>query len=544
MEHRTKLLATLLLSIAPASLAAAQSPSPGHRLFSPRPGTDTFLVDDQGEIVHSWPSAHSAGLSVRLLQDGTLVRAIVTGSTVAAVALNGEGGGIQMQAWDGTLLWDYRYDTNGVLQHHDIEVMPNGNVLFLAWDERTEAEALALGRDPALASGLHFPDSILEVRPTGPTTGTIVWEWHAWDHLIQDHDATKGNYGVVADHPELIDINWPPGLPGGELHHLNSVDYDPVHDLIVVSAHTQNEIWVIDHGTTTAEAAGHTGGARGKGGDLLYRWGNPQVYGRGTSLDQTLFKQHSAKFVPSGFPGAGNLTIFNNQVDGNTRSEVIEIELPLDALGDFVDPGASAWGPAAPVWSYADGTNFYSQFMSSAERLPNGNTLICSSLQGRLFEIQPDGTNVWELAVPSDITSASFMVAYVERTLWQTNAEVSARAGGTTELDLSMGTEFAGDAYMLVGSLAGTSPGFTLHGFHVPLNIDSYFRYLFRVPAGPYHAGNFGLLDATGSAHATFTVPPGVATAGLEFDHLFLTAHPTRYFLSGVSNVERMTITP
>ena len=64
----------------------------------------------------------------------------------------------------------------------------------------------------------HFmPDSLVEIKPTGKTTGEVVWEWHLWDHLVQDHDSTKANFGVVADHPELVDANFTPEpfAPGG-----------------------------------------------------------------------------------------------------------------------------------------------------------------------------------------------------------------------------------------------------------------------------------------------------------------------------------------
>ncbi|MGC8644373.1 MAG: hypothetical protein ACP5XB_31305, partial [Isosphaeraceae bacterium] len=57
-------------------------------------------------------------------------------------------------------------------------------------------------------------------------------------------------------------------------------------DQILLSVHSFSEIWIIDHGTTTAEAATHKGGRSGKGGDLLYRWGNPQAYRAGTAADQ------------------------------------------------------------------------------------------------------------------------------------------------------------------------------------------------------------------------------------------------------------------
>ena len=82
--------------------------------------------------------------------------------------------------------------------------------------------------------------------------------------------------------------------------HVNAVAYNAELDQIVLSSPHFNEIWIIDHGTTTEEAKGHTGGRWGKGGDILYRWGNPRAYRNGTKLDQRLFYQHNIQWIPKG----------------------------------------------------------------------------------------------------------------------------------------------------------------------------------------------------------------------------------------------------
>jgi hypothetical protein len=540
----------LALALLVGDAADAQTPglvpSRGHRLYSPRPGFQTHLVDNAGKIVHTWASTFGVGNSVYMLGDGDLMRAIQVGSTSPLASMPGDGGGVQRLAFDGTVRWDFRYDTGTELSHHDIATMPNGNVLMIAWETRTMAETIAAGRDPTRVSGDVYPDHIVEVQRTGPTTGLIVWEWHVWDHLIQDLDATKENFGVVADHPELIDVNFPYGHSGAELNHMNGIDYDPVNDLVILSPRTQDEIWIIDHSTTTAEAAGHSGGTHGRGGDLLWRWGNPRAYKRGTTADQKLFGQHHPRFVPPGHPGAGHVTVFNNDPPSG-QSEVNELVLPLDAQGKFVlGAGSTAtWGPAAPTWTYT-APNFYSRLMSSAERLPTGNTLICSSLQGRIFEVTPTGAIVWEHTVPPQITAATFHATYSERTAWIDVDTVSAATGGTATFDLVAGSAFEGDSILLFGSFSGTAPGYMHQGFHVMLNPDQYFNYLLSVPYLQYHTGHFGRLGPLGRKTATFSIPSSVAMGfvGTEFNHAFVVFKLKKLRMTDVSNPVPFTIGP
>jgi hypothetical protein len=165
----------------------------------------------------------------------------------------------------------------------------------------------------------------------------------------------------------------------------------------VLSVRGNNEIWIIDHATTKAEAAGHTGGRSGKGGDLIYRWGNPAAYGRGTQADRQLIQQHDALWIPDGYPGAGHMTIFNNGYERGWSS-IEEIVLPIDANGRYTLAAGKAFGPEKPVWHYEarNRTDFFSSEISGAHRLPNGNTLICAGVVGHLFEITPTGEVVWQ----------------------------------------------------------------------------------------------------------------------------------------------------
>jgi len=228
-----------------------------------------------------------------------------------------------------------------------------------------------------------------------------VWEWHVWDHLVQDFDSTKDNYGVVADHPELMNVNWARDA-GPDWLHANAVAYNAELDQIVISFRAIDEIWIIDHSTTKEEAAGHTGGLRGKGGDILYRWGNPQVYDHGGPEDQTLFGQHNPTWIPDGYPGEGNILVFNNGKSelGRGYSTVDELVPPTDGNGNYVRTPGEAFGPTAAVWTYDPTESFFAQFISGAQRLPNGNTLVCSGPQGRFFEVSHEGEILWEYINP------------------------------------------------------------------------------------------------------------------------------------------------
>jgi len=253
----------------------------GYTLFAPKHNTNTYLIDNYGRVVHSWTaSTYEPGQSVYLKENGNLVRSCFTH---AGSMGGGEGGRIEEYDWDGNLVWELDWATDDYVSHHDIELLPNGNILMLVVEKKTYAEVLAAGFDPNLLSGnvqsdgYLLPDSVIEIEPTGSSGGNVVWEWHVWDHLIQDLDPARDNYGVVADHPELIDPNGSVG--GGRQisqfwNHMNSIDYNADLDQVMLSVRGSSELWVIDHSTTTAEAASHSGGNSGMGGDLMYRWGS------------------------------------------------------------------------------------------------------------------------------------------------------------------------------------------------------------------------------------------------------------------------------
>ena len=387
--------------------------SHGYTLFSPNTSNTTYLIDKDAHVVNEWTSDYAPGLLGYLMPDGSLLRASAphgqggNGSIQAA----GAGGLLERFDWNGTKTWEFAYDSATHLSHHDLEVMPNGNILLIAWELKSEAEATQAGRDPNLPGpGFLYPDHIIEVQPDYVNGGgTIVWEWYVWDHLVQEFDPTKDNYygpTGVEDHPELIDINFVSVFDDGagepeDWTHANGIDYNAELDQIVLSVREFSEFWIIDHSTTTAEAAGHTGGNSGMGGDLLYRWGNPQAYDRGDASDRVLFYQHDAKWVEDGDPGEGNITVLNNGFGrpGTDFTTVEEITPPEDGFNYTLDTG-QPYGPASTVWTYTAPLDDFSSIISGTQRLPNGNTLITYGVDGTFVEVTPAEEVVWKYVNP------------------------------------------------------------------------------------------------------------------------------------------------
>jgi len=369
--------------------ALAQGPSSGLTIISLRTSTDSYLIDMDQNVVKTWHGAEVPAEFAYMLSDSSVLR------PCRVPEANGRGGRIQRIDANDVVVWDYLFFDPNYLQHHDIEPMPNGNVLLVAWEKRTVAEAVQAGRQ--VVSGDMKPTYLAEVEPNGPTGGNVVWEWRAWDHLIQDADPGKDNYGVVEDHPELIDINFG-DLSGATWLHVNAIDYNEELDQIVFCARESSELYVIDHSTTTVEAAGHTGGRWGHGGDILYRWGNPQVYGRGGVDEQVIWSAHGVVWIDEGLPGAGNIMVFNNgdhPISTDDLSSVEEILPPQSEPGVYLIEPNQPFGPAVAEWRYGDIPGFFSRTLGGAYRMPNGNTLICQGTEGIVFEVNSDGAFVW-----------------------------------------------------------------------------------------------------------------------------------------------------
>lgn len=374
----------------------------GYTLFSPSGGNTTYLIDNCGNKVHSWETSYQPGNMGYLLENGNLIRSARLNNN-PNITIGGAAGRVELYNWDGDLIWYFEYSDSVRISNHDIQPLPNGNVLMLTFFDMGEDSAIAIGRDSAIVNGSFVECRVIEVQPTGMGTGNIVWEWRASQHVVQDYDSTKPNFAPIASQPHRININYPYNLDLNWLH-MNGIDYNPQLDQIILNSHRFGEFWIIDHSTSTAEAAGSTGGNSGKGGDLLYRWGNPEAYGMGTAADKVFYKQHDSRWIPAGYPNEGKITTFNNG-QGRPILEYSTVEMvnpPLDSSGNYTLVPGERFGPDSVSYRYTatPPASFYSRNIGGVHALPNGNILVCEGASGRFFELDANDEIVWKYIPP------------------------------------------------------------------------------------------------------------------------------------------------
>lgn len=358
-----------------------------YTLYGTQGGTATRLVDTNGVVFKTWNHGTTArtAYSSYLTPGKILWRSVINNGN--QFTGGGMSGRVQKVDWNGTVLWDFTYSSATYCLHHDICPLPNGNVLLISYDLHSAAEATQAGANSSI---IVWSDKIIEVHPTGPTTGDIVWEWRAWDHLVQNTNPTKDNYETsIVQHPERLNINYK--LTKDWLH-MNGLDYNPISDQIAFSAHNLNEWYVIDHSTSMAEAASSSGGNSGRGGNILFRWGNPQAYqATGTPV---LNVTHDAHWIPEGCPNEGRLVGYNNRGISSpaNRSTIDQIVPPKNGYVFDYTPGQ-----AMPPTTYNSriACNGYSSNMSNSQQLPNGNTLYTIALSGAIYEVNAAGQTVW-----------------------------------------------------------------------------------------------------------------------------------------------------
>jgi len=352
------------------------------------PDKKTHLIDMDGHEVHVWPyqGFPSLYLDPALAdgQKGHVLLQLQAGDTKQTSAVPGaamfNNKTIGEVDWDGKTVWSWGDQAPGgaARQHHDLRRLPNGNTLVLV---------NVLHPVTGFTQPLVFDDAIYEVTPKGE----VVWRWLASDHLDE--------FGFTPDQLKLVRASRSPDYlhlndmaPLGPNHWAKAGDarFDP--DNIIIDSRNANFIVIIDKKT----------------GKIVWRIGpnflppEGPIAVDGAKLPRPVDQisgQHDAHLIEEGLPGAGNLIVFDNQgpagyppaaLGVNSGSRVLEIDPTTQKIVwkyDAGDDGAAGW-------------TFYSSFISSARRLPNGNTLIDEGMNGRFFQITPTGKIVWEYVSP------------------------------------------------------------------------------------------------------------------------------------------------
>ncbi len=427
-----------------------------YTLYAPKNTNKAYLVDtaDSPVTYKTWTfsTADKNAYSTYLIASDTLVRTCEYKAT-GAPNLGGGTGKFQKVTWDGTIAWEYKYSSSTYQMHHDICPLPNGNVLFIAMESKSSSEATQAGSSSAAS---YYAEKIVEVHQTGPTTGVIVWEWHVWDHLCQNNNAAKDNYVTsIVNNPQLININYGGTLP--DRWHMNGLDYNEELDQIVFSMHFMNSVFVIDHSTTTDEATGHTGGNSGKGGDILYRWGNPASYGAtGTTIFSTVHDAHWVSSDNANYPNA--LSAYNNQ-GGTGGKTAFDIWQPPYNGNNYDLIAGSAYLPTTYAYQYT--STFTANNEGNSQQLPNGNSLI-NNFQGSIYEISPTGTVLWTKTGASSSHAYRFEKCFVRFVKASADANnLSICAGDNTQLSAS------------AEAITETNPTFTYNWTSAPAGFNS-----------------------------------------------------------------------
>ena len=356
------------------TIAVSSTVDTNSYILAVAPDTGVYLIDHDGNTLFEWDlEGDQLGNDAKLQYDGSLVATIKVNNP--QISFGGYGGSFRKINADQTTEWEVNYASNTYISHHDVNYLSNGNILFPVWEEVSAAEASQMG-----FSGNFdiYPDAIIEMNPV---TQEVVWEWHVTDHVIQDYDSSKENFGVVGSNPNKININYNNDQTDGDITHINGITLDETNDLLYMTVNFYSEVWVIDHSTTIDEAASNTGGEYGLGGDLVYRFGNPLAYDNVGEV--TLNRVH----YPNLFDDNKMLVFANNKYDG--QSAVLEYELspPYNLVaGQDNEPSVT--------WEFTD-SDLYSNGLGSGVRMSNGNTLI-SEGTGTIWEVNASGNVLWK----------------------------------------------------------------------------------------------------------------------------------------------------
>jgi hypothetical protein len=394
---------SLAIGMAGAPWAALAEPSvfpTGTTIYDPQKAYNSFvlftggdgvtrLIDLNGAVVHDWryrgqPSVYidpalvggaRGHVFVTLESEQGRGTDLVPGRAVTNLSKT-----VGELDWDGKTIWSFGPKAPGgvAAQHHDIARLPNGNTLVLANQTRP-------------IPGFSYPESLDDVVYEVNPTGEIVWSWALSDHLeefgLTDEDLRLVRRADKADYFHVNNLK-----PLGPNHWFDEGDPRFAPDNLIFDSREANVIAIIDRktGKIVWSLGPHYPSATAQRGGFAKKLPRP--------VDQ-ISGQHDAQIIPEGLPGAGNLLVFDNQ--GAAGYPPAPLTLTAGSRVVEIDPVKKQI-----VWQYSaansgnSGWTFRSTHISSARRLPNGNTLIDEGQIGRFFQITPQGEIVWEYLNP------------------------------------------------------------------------------------------------------------------------------------------------
>lgn len=380
----------------------------------PAPSMGALLIDMNGNEVHLWRDIH--GFPNKILPGGYVMSS--RGVRNPKYGLQDQVDLIQVD-FEGNVVWefnraDYIEDPGEkpqwmARQHHDFQREGNPVGYYVpGMTPKTDAgNTLVLCHKtvsvPYISSLPLVDDVIYEVN----WKGDIVWEWLCSDH-VEEMGFSEEARNAMARNPNMrggLGFDNAPDL--GDWMHINSMStLGPNHwhdngderfhpDNIIIDGRETNIILILSKKT----------------GKIVWQIGPD--YNKSAELKKLgwIIGQHHAHMIPQGLPGAGNILVFDNGGWGGygnpnpaapigqknaTRdwSRVLEINpVTLEVVWKYTPAEA---GFIVPL----DANRFYSPFISSAQRLPNGNTLITEGSDGRLFEVTAEHEIVWEYINP------------------------------------------------------------------------------------------------------------------------------------------------
>jgi len=348
-------------------------------LYDGRDGR-SFLIDMNGNLVHSWPYC---GFPVEMIDpeinEGN--RGHIICQKEPDIFSNET---LLIVDWDAEVVWEWGKEAPGgkAQQNHDLSALPNGNIMVVA---------KLVNSVPELSHEPVNDQAIYEVT----RDGDIVWKWISSEHIEQlgfsaekkqllfsQKMRSRSSIFVINDMAPLGPNRW--FRDGDERFHPDNIMIDSREGsfIAVIEKKTGNMVWRL-----------------GPDYPAAYDHSQKTFTGKVPRPVDAICGQHDAHMIPEGFPGAGNVLVFDNQgaaglppiyLNMFPGSRILEIDpISKDIIWQY---DASCSG--RPFWT------FFSSFISSARRLPNGNTLICEGMNGRLFQVTVDGDIVWEYVNP------------------------------------------------------------------------------------------------------------------------------------------------